>query len=277
MIRPMRSRLIALSVAGAAALLTAGALKAAGPKKPWVPDVEVESYKLENGLTVVLHEDHKAPLVSVHVTYNVGSKDDPPGRTGLAHLFEHMMFEGSEHSDGIYHGPLYKYMTDSQGTTSEDETVYTQSVTSNALECVLWLEADRMGFLLRSVTQAKLRGVREVVKNERRETLDDLPRGEVEETVRRALYPPGHPYRHATLGRVDDLSAARLVDLFRFSRKYYRPNNAFLCIAGDFEPLQTRLWIDKYFGPLDGGPPAKPRSQKYQPLPARRASCSTTE
>ena len=237
-------------------------LRGAGPTKPWVPDVEVETFKLDNGLTVVLHEDHKTPLVSVYVTYNVGSKDDPPGRTGFAHLFEHMMFQGSAHSDETYHAPVYAYLTESQGTTSEDMTVYSQTVTPNALERVLWLEADRMGFLLPSVTVRKLDKVREVVKNERRETLDDLPHGEVEETLRRALYPPGHPYRNLTLGSMADLSAARLADFSRFSQKHYQPNNAFLCIAGDFEPLQARRWVEKYFGSLSSGAPAPaPRPQ----------------
>ena len=117
-------------------------------REPWLPDLEVETYKLDNGLTVVLHEDRKTPLVTVNITYNVGSKDDPPGRTGFAHLFEHMMFEGSEHNDSTFHWPFYQSMTDSQGFTSVDTTVYHETVTPNALERVLWLEADRMGFLL---------------------------------------------------------------------------------------------------------------------------------
>ncbi len=236
--------------------------------KPWLPDVKVETYKLENGLTVVLHEDHKAPLVSVYVTYNVGSKDDPPGRTGFAHLFEHMMFQGSEHSDETYHWPIYQYMTDAQGTTSEDTTVYAETVTPNALGRALWLEADRMGFLLPAVTQDKLLKVREVVKNERRETLDDLPLGAVEETLRLALYPPGHPYRHLTLGSMDDLSAVRLADFAPFHRKYYQPNNAFLCIAGDFKRAAAKRLIGKYFGPLPGGLP-KPAAEAYVPTLTR--------
>jgi zinc protease len=254
-IPPMGRRVIVVVLAFAALIVQRGSLEGAQPAKPWVPDVEVETFKLENGLTVVFHEDHKTPLVSVYVTYNVGSKDDPPGRTGFAHLFEHMMFQGSAHSDETYHGPIYPYSTDSQGTTSEDLTVYSQTVTPNALERVLWLESDRMGFLSPSVTVKKLENVREVVKNERRETLDDLPRGEVEEALRRELYPPGHPYRNLTLGSMADLSAARLADFLRFSRKYYQPNNAFLCIAGDFDSLQARRWVEKYFGTLSSGTP----------------------
>ena len=149
----------------------------------------------------MLHEDHKAPLVAVNVIYNVGSKDDPPGRTGFAHLFEHMMFKGSQHSDGSYYWPIYPNFASSQGTTACDRTVYRTTVTPNALELVLWLEADRMGFLLPALTEEKLANVRNVVKMERRETLDDLPFGEVEEILIRAFYPPGHPYRHLNIGR----------------------------------------------------------------------------
>ena len=235
-------------------------------RKPWLPDLEVETYKLANGLTVILHEDHKAPLVSVNITYNVGSKDDPPGRTGFAHLFEHLMFEGSEHSDSTFHWPIYQNMTDSQGLTSVDTTVYYETITRNALERVLWLEADRMGFLLPSVTQRKIWKVRDVVKNERRETLDDLPLGEVDEALRRALYPPGHPYRHPPIGSMDDLSAVRLADVPPFVRKYYNPSNAFLCIAGDFEPAQARRWIKKYFGPLRRGMPVPPQGPQVPTL-----------
>ena len=231
------------------------ALRAAEPRSvaardPWVPELAIEKYQLPNGLTVVLHEDHKAPLVAVNVIYNVGSKDDPPGRTGFAHLFEHMMFKGSQHSDGSYFWPIYPYFASSQGTTECDRTVYRTTVTPNALELVLWLEADRMGFLLPALTEEKLTNVRNVVKMERRETLDDLPFGEVEEILIRALYPPGHPYRHLNIGSPDDLSAAQLQDVSAFFRKHYAPNNAFLCVAGDFKPALARRWIKKYFGVL---------------------------
>ena len=229
------------------------------PRAPWLPDIEVETYTLANGLTVTLHQDHKTPLVTVNITYNVGSKDDPPGRSGFAHLFEHFMFEGSEHSDSTFYWPFYQNMTDSQGFTSADTTVYHETVTRNALERVLWLEADRMGFLLPSATQRKIWKARDVIKNERRETLDDVPLGEVDEALRRALYPPGHPYRHPPIGSMADLSSVRLADVSPFVHKYYHPDNAFLCIAGDFEPNEARRWIKKYFGPLSRGGPLPPQ------------------
>jgi len=131
-------------------------------RKPWVPELKVEKYQLPNGLTVILHEDHKTPLVAVNVIYNVGSKNDPPGRSGFGHLFEHRMFEGSQHSDWSYFGPIYRYYSTVQGTTGSDRTVYGATVTDNALELVLWLEADRMGFLLPSVTERKLKNVRNI-------------------------------------------------------------------------------------------------------------------
>jgi zinc protease len=246
------------------ALMTPIAMsRAAGPvpaqsRRPWIPEIQLETYTLENGLTIVLHEDHTTPLVSVNVIYNVGSKDEPPGCTGFAHIFEHMMFEGSEHNNSAFYSQFYQYMTTAQATTSEDRTVYFETVTRNALERVLWLEADRMGCFLPAVTPEKLRRVRSVVKNERRESLDDLPLGQLDEALRRALYPPGHPYQHSPYGSMADLSAARLADFGPFFDKHYRPNNAFLSIAGDFEPAPTRRWIRKYFGHLRSGVPAEP-------------------
>jgi zinc protease len=226
-------------------------------KKPWLPELAIEKYQLQNGLTVILHEDHKTPLVAVNVTYNVGSKDDPPGRTGFAHLFEHMMFKGSENSDWSYFGPIYPYFAKAQGSTGWDRTVYDTTVTSNALELVLWLEADRMGFLLPAITEEKLANTRNVVKMERRETLDDLPLGEVEEALIRVLYPPGHPYHHMIAGSMADLSAARLPEISTFFQRHYAPNNAFLCLAGDFRPAQAKRWIRKYFGSLGRSTPVE--------------------
>ena len=219
-------------------------------QKPWMPVIPVEKYTLENGLTVILHEDHKAPMVAVNVTYNVGSKDDVHGRSGFAHLFEHMMFEGSEHHDPGFSGPIYRYMIDGRAETDRDHTVYYDTVTSNALERVLWLEADRMGFVLPAITPAKLRSVRSVVKNERRQSHDNVPLGGLWESLYAALYPPGHPYRQPIIGSMADLSAAQLGDFNPFARRRYAPNNAFLCLAGDFDPLLAMGWIEKYFGPL---------------------------
>ena len=226
-------------------------------RKPDIPRLQVETYKLPNGLTVILHEDHKTPVVSVNVLYKVGSKDEKPGRTGFAHLFEHMMFQGSKNHDTDYFLPLEKLGAQLNGSTAEDETVYYETVPSNALELALWLEADRMGFLLPSMTQKKLDNQRDVVKNERRQSVDNVPYGQAEEVLLEALYPPEHPYHHSVIGSMADLSAAALADVAAFFRTYYVPNNAILCVAGDFQPAQTKEWIEKYFGPLSRGPDVK--------------------
>ena len=224
------------------------------PRKPKVPMLQVEKYSLPNGLTVLLHEDHKTPVVAVNLWYRVGSKDEKPGRTGFAHLFEHMMFQGSKHHDSDYFMPLEKLGADLNGTTGEDDTIYYETVPSNALELALWLEADRMGFLLPSMTQERLDNQRDVVKNERRESVDNVPYGQAEEALLKALYPADHPYHHSVIGSMADLSAARLADVSAFFRTYYVPNNAILCVAGDFQPEQAKSWIKKYFGPLPRGP-----------------------
>jgi zinc protease len=216
--------------------------------------LKLEQYTLANGLQVFLHEDHKTPVVSVNVLYKVGSKDEKRGRTGFAHLFEHMMFQGSRHYDHDYFLPLEKLGADLNGQTSEDETMYYETVPSNALELALWLEADRMGFLLPAMTQDKLDNQRDVVKNERRQTVDNVPYGQAEEMLLQAIYPANHPYHHSVIGSMADLSAARLADVAAFFRQYYVPNNAFLCIAGDFQPEEARRWIARYFGPLPRGP-----------------------
>src|SRR5262245_31855330 len=224
------------------------------PRKPKVPMLQVEKYALSNGLTVLLHEDHKTPVVAVNLWYKVGSKDEKPGRTGFAHLFEHMMFQGSQHHDSDYFIPLEKLGADLNGQTGEDDTIYYETVPSNALELALWLEADRMGFLLPSMTQDRLDNQRDVVKNERRESVDNVPYGQAEEALLKALYPSDHPYHHSVIGSMADLSAARLGDVSAFFRTYYVPNNAILCVAGDFQPEQARAWIKKYFGTIPRGP-----------------------
>jgi zinc protease len=223
------------------------------PRKPRVPILKVEQYTLKNGLTVILHEDHKTPLAAINIVYNVGSKDDLPGRTGFAHLFEHMMFSGTQHNDQEFGNLLTGHVVDSNGSTGRDRTVYYEEVTSNALELALWLEAERMGYLLAAITHDKLNVVRNVVKNERRNKYDDVPFGFAEEALLAELYPPGHPYRHRTIGSMADLSAARLADIRAFFERHYVPNNAFLCVAGDFRPAEVKRWIEKYFGPLRRG------------------------
>jgi zinc protease len=238
---------------------------AADDRKPQLPDLKVETYTLPNGLTVTLHEDHKTPLVAVHLWYKVGSKDEQTGRTGFAHLFEHMMFQGSKHHDRDYFEPLEKIGATLNGTTSTDRTVYYETVPSNALELALWLESDRMGYLIPAMTQAKLDNQRDVVKNERRQRVDNVPYGQAEEKMLEALYPKGHPYHHSVIGSMADLSAAGMGDVSAFFRKYYSPNNALLALAGDFRPDDAKALIAKYFGPFPKGDdlaPPKPAVPK---------------
>ena len=200
--------------------LAAAEPPAAETRKPAVPELKVEKYTLRNGLTVILHEDHKTPLVAVNVLYKVGSKDDPPGRTGLAHLFEHLMFEGSEHCDESYYWPIYRYYAEAQGATSEDRTVYYDNGDQQCSRAGPLARGRSHGLSsCRRDTNDKLEKQRDVVKNERREKLDDLPFGQVEEALLEALYPPGHPYRHSIIGSMADLSAASLADVSAFCRR----------------------------------------------------------
>lgn len=223
-------------------------------RKPQVPDLKVEKYTLPNGLEVILNEDHNMPVVGVNVWYKVGSKNEKRGRTGFAHLFEHLMFQGSEHHDNEYFGPLEKHGAQLNGSTNEDRTNYYETVPRNALELALWLEADRMGFLLPALTQKKLDNQRDVVKNERRQRVDNVPYGQANEKLDQALYPEDHPYHHSVIGSMADLSAASLEDVSAFFRTYYVPNNASLVISGDFEPAQARELVARYFGPIPRGP-----------------------
>ncbi|QDV34856.1 M16 family metallopeptidase [Tautonia plasticadhaerens] len=228
------------------------------PRRPQIPDLGVETYALPNGLEVILHEDHTIPVVAVNVWYKVGSKDEAEGRTGFAHLFEHLMFQGSQNLEGEYFAPLEPIGADLNGSTNTDRTNYYEVVPSNALELALWLEADRMGFLLPTLTQESLDNQRDVVKNERRQRIDNVPYGQVQERILGALYPGDHPYHHSVIGSMEDLSAATLDDVKNFFRRYYNPNNASLCLAGDFDPAEAKALIEKYFGPIPAGPEPEP-------------------
>jgi len=221
----------------------------------------VEKYTLSNGLEVLLLEDHTTPVVGVNIWYKVGSKDEKPGRTGFAHLFEHLMFQGSEHHDREYRTALEKLGAQVNGTTSTDRTNYFETLPSNGLELALWLESDRMGFLLPALTQHKLDNQRDVVKNERRQRIDDAPYRQSTENMLAALSPPDQPDHHSVIGSMADLSAASLSDVSAFFRTYYRPNNASLAITGDFKPQEAKRLVEKYFGPL----PAGPKVQKLKP------------
>ncbi len=223
-------------------------------REPQVPNLKVEKYTLPNGLEVILHEDHTTPVVGVNLWYKVGSKNEVTGRTGFAHLFEHMMFQGSKNHDTDYFGPIEKAGATINGSTTEDRTNYFETLPSNGLELALWLESDRMGFLLPSLTQKKLDNQRDVVKNERRQRVDNVPYGQAQEKMSQAMYPPDHPYYHSVIGSMADLSAASIDDVSNFFRTYYVPNNASLCIAGDFNPAEAKKLVEKYFGSIPSGP-----------------------
>jgi len=218
-------------------------------------DIPFEKFRLDNGLTVIVHEDRKAPIVAVGVWYHVGSKDEPEGKTGFAHLFEHIMFQGSENYNTDYSIPLdHVGVTAMNGSTWLDRTNYFENVPTPALELALWLESDRMGHLLGAVTQEKLDQERGIVQNEKRQR-DNQPYGRVEYRLLEGLFPPGHPYRHSTIGSMKDLDAASLEDVHQWFRDYYGAANTVLVLAGDIEPKQGKELAEKYFGHIPPGPP----------------------
>jgi zinc protease len=242
-----------LTLAGCVLAATAAAAQG-------IPPLTNERYTLDNGLTVILHEDRSTPMVAVNVWYHVGSGDEQPGRTGFAHLFEHVMFMGSKHVPvGAFDQWLEAAGANNNGSTSQDRTNYFEWMPSNALPLALWLEADRMGWLLPTMDQAKLDVQRDVVKNERRQSYDNVPYGRASETIFAAVFPPGHPYSWPTIGSMADLSAAALEDVKQFFRTYYAPNNATLAIAGDFNRDSVKVWVERYFGEIPRGPAMPPR------------------
>jgi zinc protease len=217
------------------------------------PKLPVEQYQLDNGLTVLLSEDHTLPVVSIEVLYLVGSGHERPGRTGFAHLFEHLMFQGSEHFDHEYFKPYEPIGGQVNGTTSRDRTNFFEVVPSNYLATPLWMESDRMQSLLPTLTQEKLDNQREVVKNERRQRNENAPYGMAQVYLGEMLYPPGHPYRHTPIGSHEDLTAATLDDVKAFFQQYYVPANAALALVGDFQSAEAKRLIQSYFGPIAGG------------------------
>ncbi|HEX8889016.1 MAG TPA: pitrilysin family protein [Pyrinomonadaceae bacterium] len=230
-----------------------------------LPPIKFTEFTLQNGLRVILHEDHSTPIVGVNVWYHVGSKNEVPGRTGFAHLFEHMMFQGSLHHDDDYFVPLQEAGGALNGSTNADRTNYWEVVPSNFLELAIWLESDRMGYLLDALTEQKLNNQRDVVKNEKRQNYDNRPYGLVSARIAEIMYPKDHPYHWLTIGSLDDLTAASREDVADFFRRFYTPNNASLVIAGDINPAEARMWVEKYFGPLKRGP------EVVRPTPARPA------
>ncbi len=215
-----------------------------------LPPIPITEYRLQNGLRVILHEDHSTPIVGVNLWYHVGSKNETPGKTGYAHLFEHMMFQGSKKADDDYFKPIQEAGGTLNGSTNPDRTNYFEIVPSNFLELALFMEADRMGGLLDVLNEAKLANQRDVVKNEKRQNYDNRPYGLVGARINETLYPKTHPYHWLTIGSLDDLTRASREDISEFFRRYYTPNNATLAIAGDFNPQQARQWVEKYFGPF---------------------------
>jgi len=239
----------ALTGAVAAAALAFGASADA-------PDLnlEYERFTLDNGLTVIVHEDHKAPVVAVSIWYHVGSKNEPEGRSGFAHLFEHLMFNGSENYDGEWFAPMQEIgATGLNGTTWLDRTNYFQTVPVTAVDLTLWMESDRMGHLVGAITQDKLDEQRAVVQNEKRQG-DNQPYGRVNYNLYEGLFPPEHPYHRSTIGSMEDLDAASLEDVQEWFADYYGPNNAVLVLAGDIDVATAREKVETYFGDIPAGP-----------------------
>jgi zinc protease len=224
-----------------------------------VPHVPIERHRLANGLRVVLAPDARAPIVGVNLWYDVGSKHERAGRTGFAHLFEHMMFQGSEHVDKGEHFTLVQAAGGTlNASTWLDRTNYHETLPSHELELALWLESERLGSLVPAMTQEKLDNQRDVVKNERRWSVDNQPYGTWDERIQALVYPPEHPYHHSTIGSMEDLDAASLLDVSEFFSTFYAPNNAVLTVAGDFESGAALAMIERHFGPIPANPDLPP-------------------
>jgi zinc protease len=224
--------------------------------------IPIETFHLDNGLFVTLSHDSTAPIVAVNLWYHVGSANERPGRTGFAHLFEHMLFQGSAHVGSNEHFELVQRAGGTlNGSTWLERTNYFETVPSSELALALWLEADRMGDLLPAMTQEKLDTQRDVVKNERRWAVDNQPYGTMLERIQELVFPPTHPFHHSLIGSMDDLSEASLDDVSQFFSTYYTPDNAVLSIAGDFDRNEARTLVESYFGPISRGngvPPLPP-------------------
>jgi zinc protease len=244
-----------------------------------IPRLAFEKYTLPNGLEVILSQDRRLPMVAVNLWYHVGPANEEPGRTGFAHLFEHMMFQSSKHVPPDSHFPLLEAAgaTGVNGTTDYDRTNYFETVPSNQLELALWLESDRMGYLLEKVDQAALSNQQDVVRNERRQSVENQPYGLAGEALVQLLFPKGHPYHGNVIGSHEDIQAVKLEDVRRFFRQYYAPNNASLAIVGDIDTAATKQLVEKYFGTLKRGPAVPPikaetpaiTTERRQVVPAR--------
>jgi len=260
------------------ATVAAGCLVAgqAQENKLKLPEIKYETYTLPNGLKVITHVDHRLPLVSVDLWYHVGPLNERAGRTGFAHLFEHMMFEGSEHVGEKAH---IKYVqgagaTDVNGTTDFDRTNYFETMPSNQLELALWLESDRMGFLMEGLNRTLLANQRDVVRNERRQG-EGRPYDVAQEEVFHLLFPKGHPYYASVIGSHADIEAARIADIRDFHQQFYTPNNASIAIAGDFDPVKLKELLTKYFGPIPAGPKVEPVNIVTPPITRQKRETVT--
>ncbi len=239
---------------------------------PW----PIETTQLANGLRVVVSEDRTAPVVCVNLWYDVGSRHEPRGQTGFAHLFEHLMFEGSQHVKKTEHMKLVQGNGGSlNATTNPDRTNYFETMPSEHLELALWLEADRMGGLVPALTQETLDNQREVVKNERRQRYENVPYGDAWLRLLPLLYPQGHPYHHATIGSMEDLNAADLDTFKAFHKQYYAPNNAVLTVVGDVAAAEVFALAEKYFGPIATVPDIPPAPDGSLPVPATEGARET--
>jgi zinc protease len=227
-------------------------------------NISYEKHTLSNGLDVILHVDRSIPVAAVNVWYHVGSQNEEPDRTGFAHLFEHIMFKGSKHHDREYFLPLQEVGANVNGSTTTDRTNYYEDVPAEYLELALWLEADRMGFLLDALDEGGFVTEREVVKNERRQSYENRPYGLASQEIRKSLFPPNHPYHWQTIGSQEHLDAASVEDVKAFFRRFYSPNNASLSIAGDIDPEEALRLAEKYFGDLPPAPPV-PRMHRWVP------------
>jgi len=221
-------------------------------------DLPYTKRTLANGLDVIVHEDHHVPIVAVNIWYHVGSKNERPGRTGFAHLFEHLMFEGSEHHNTGYFPPLQQAGAQLNGSTNTDRTNYWEVVPTSAIDRALWMESDRMGYLLPAVTRERFETQRDVVLNERRQNYENRPYGMAIMAITSALYPADHPYSWMTIGSADDIRAMQLEDVQAFFRTYYHPSNASLVLAGDIETPRAFDLAEQYFGDLTAGTPPLP-------------------
>jgi zinc protease len=248
----MRTRRVALFLS---AILFTTSLPSMPKQKDLSIDIPYQKFTLKNGLTVLVHEDHKAPIVAVNIWYHVGSKNEKQGKTGFAHLFEHLMFNGSENFDDDYFQALERVgATDMNGTTNEDRTNYFQNVPTSAVDLALWMESDRMGHMVGAISQKKLDEQRGVVQNEKRQG-ENQPYAVVEELITKATFPAGHPYSWTVIGSMQDLNAASIDDVKEWFKQYYGPSNAVLVLAGDIDARTAREKAEKYFGDIPPGPP----------------------